>query len=71
MEVLPRCLSPLYEKYQSNGLWLESNMLLVPIRTGSLFYLSQFIEKTHDPWIIDRPYSYSEGLSLNSKDDVE
>lgn len=72
IEVLPRCLAPLYDKYQSEGLWLESNLLLVPIRTGSLSYLSEFIDdKTHDPWIINKPYSDLEGLSLNAKDEME
>jgi len=71
MEVLPSCLAPLYDEYQSQGLWLDSNRLLVPIRTGSLSYLSQFINKTHDPWIINKPYSDSEGLFLNAKDELE
>ena len=71
IEVLPHCLAQLYDKYQSQGLWLESNLLLVPIRTGSLSYLSQFIDKTHDPWIINKPYSESAGLFLNAKDELE
>jgi CRISPR-associated endonuclease/helicase Cas3 len=72
MEVLPRCLAPLYDEYQSQGLWLESNRLLVPIRTGSLSYLFQFIDdKTHDTWIINKPYSESVGLFLNAKDELE
>jgi CRISPR-associated endonuclease/helicase Cas3 len=71
IEVLPSCLAQLYDKYQSEGLWLESNLLLVPIRTGSLSYLSKFIDKTHDPWIINKPYSDSTGLFLNAKDELE
>ncbi len=71
IEVLPRCLSPLYDKYQSDGLWLESNLLLVPIRTGSLSYLSQYMDKKHEPWIINKPYSESVGLFLNAKDELE
>lgn len=71
IEVLPHCLVQLYDEYQSQGLWLESNRLLVPIRTGSLSYLSQFINKTHDPWIINKLYSESAGLFLNSKDELE
>lgn len=71
IEVLPHCLAQLYDEHQSQGLWLESNLLLVPIRTGSLSYLSQFIDKTHDPWIINKPYSPSAGLFLNAKDELE
>ena len=71
IDLLPRCLAALYAEYQSQGLWLESNRLLVPVRTASLSYLSEYLDKNHDPWIINKPYSSSIGLSLKAQGEIE
>jgi hypothetical protein len=71
IELLPRCLATQYSEYQSQGLWLESNRLLVPVRTASLSYLSEFLDKSSDPWIINKPYSSSIGLSLKAQGEIE
>lgn len=57
VDLLPHDLAMEYAKYESQGLWLESNQLLVPVRTASLSHLSEFIDKNIDPWIINKPYS--------------
>lgn len=71
IELLPRCLATHYAEYQSQGLWLESNRLLVPVRTASLSYLSEYLDKSSDPWIINKPYSSSIGLSLKAQGEIE
>jgi len=71
MDLLPRCLAAQYAEYQSQGLWLESNRLLVPVRTSSLSYLSEYLDKNPDPWIINKPYSSSLGLSLKAQGEIE
>jgi CRISPR-associated endonuclease/helicase Cas3 len=71
LDLLPRCLLSQYEAYQSQGLWIESNRLLVPVRVTSLSYLSQYLDKSHDPWVINKPYSASLGLSLKTEGQLE
>jgi len=71
IDLLPRCLATQYAKYQSQGLWLESNRLLVPVRTTSLSYLSKYLDKNADLWIINKPYSSSLGLSLKAQGEIE
>ena len=71
IELLPRCLATHYAEYQSQGLWLESNRLLVPVRTASLSYLSEYLDKSSEPWIINKPYSFSIGLSLKAQGEIE
>jgi CRISPR-associated endonuclease/helicase Cas3 len=71
VDLLPRSLSGQYAQYQSKGLWLESDQLLVPVRTTSLSYLSHYLDKRHEPWIIDKPYSSLLGLSLKESGDIE
>lgn len=71
VDLLPRSLFGQYVQYQSKGLWLESDQLLVPVRTASLSYLSDYIDKNHDPWIIDKPYSPMLGLSLKEPGEIE
>lgn len=71
VELLPQCLATQYADHQSKGLWLESNRLLVPIRTASLRYLSDYLDKKSDPWIIKKPYSASLGLSLTTQGEIE
>jgi len=71
IDLLPRCLAAQYAEYQSQGLWLESNRLLVPVRTTSLSYLFKYLDKNPDPWIINKPYSSSIGLSLKAQGEIE
>jgi CRISPR-associated endonuclease/helicase Cas3 len=71
IDLLPRCLAAQYDKYQSQGMWLESDRLLVPVRTTSLSYLHEYLDKSHDPWIINKPYSSSLGLSLKARGEIE
>lgn len=71
IDLLPSCLAAQYAEYQAQGLWLESNRLLVPVRTASLSYLFEYLDKNHDPWIINKPYSSSLGLSLKAQGEIE
>jgi CRISPR-associated endonuclease/helicase Cas3 len=71
VDLLPRSLLGQYLQYQSQGLWLESDQLLVPVRTANLSYLSDYIDRSHDPWIIDKPYSPLLGLSLKEPGEIE
>ena len=68
LDLLPRCLVAQYEKYQSRGLWVESHRLLVSVRTTSFPYLYDYIDRNHDLWIINKPYSSSLGLSFKDEE---
>jgi CRISPR-associated endonuclease/helicase Cas3 len=71
VELLPESLVKEYEDYEAQGLWIEANRLLVPVRTLSLTYLFQYLDKKNDPWIIKRPYSKSSGLILKVEDELD
>jgi len=71
LDLLPRCLAAQYAAFKSQGLWLDSDRLLVPVRTTSLHYLSKYLEKNPDQWIINMPYSSSIGLSLKTQGEIE
>jgi CRISPR-associated endonuclease/helicase Cas3 len=58
-EVLPRCLVNEYEEKIAQGLWIEANMLLVPVRLVSV---RRFVDTSREPWVIERPYSSLVGL---------
>ena len=64
VEVLPRCLREDYEDKIREGLWVEANALLVPVRSQSLQWLKSKLDTSSDPWIINAPYSESQGLEL-------
>lgn len=64
VEVLPNSLRDLYEKKQKEGLWIEANSLLVPIRFRKLLSFQDVLNKDNDPWIIYSPYSSKEGLKI-------
>jgi CRISPR-associated endonuclease/helicase Cas3 len=73
LDLLPRCLAAQYASFKSMGLWLDSDRLLVPVRTTSLRYLSKYLDKNKDPdqWMINVPYSSSLGLSLKAQGEIE
>lgn len=71
LDLLPRCLAAQYADFKSMGLWLDSDRLLVPVRTTSLHYLSKYLDKNSDQWIINMPYSSSLGLSLKTQGEIE
>jgi CRISPR-associated endonuclease/helicase Cas3 len=65
VELLPSSLAAEYDKLDDEGLWVEANDLLVPVRAQKLHSLGKSIDKSHDPWIIRRPYSETMGLDLD------
>lgn len=69
VDVLPKCLVKRYEELKGQGLWVEANTLLVPVKTKSVAYLRNKLNTENDPWIINAPYSsprdpLSNGLGL-------
>jgi CRISPR-associated endonuclease/helicase Cas3 len=64
IEVLPKCLSQEYSRRRENGLWIEANNLLVPVRIGSLQWLMSRVDTSTDPWTIDLTYASDIGLEL-------
>lgn len=60
IEALPRSLRNEYLEMMDNGLWLEANRLLVPLRLypGML----QGAVTRGDPWMVNLPYSSITGL---------
>jgi CRISPR-associated endonuclease/helicase Cas3 len=62
VEALPECFSAEYEKRRNEGLWIEANMLLVPVRIQSV---RQFIDFSHDPWRLRCRYSCTIGLEVD------
>ena len=71
IDLLPESLRKEYDNFDSMGLWLEANRLFVPVRTQSLSYLHKYLDKSHEPWVIKRPYSKSLGLNLKAGDELE
>ena len=71
VDLLPELLKKEYDTLYSQGLWLEGDRLLVPVRTKSLSYLYKYLDKSHDPWVIKKTYSKSLGLSLKAEDEFE
>ncbi len=63
-DVLPACLEDEYEGKRQQGLWIEANALLVPIRFGSLKSAGAKRDPSRDLWRLDRPYSRDRGLEL-------
>jgi CRISPR-associated endonuclease/helicase Cas3 len=68
IEVLPRRLFSEYEKRMRQGLWVEANSLLVPVRSETVRHLG-IVDRSTDPWTINAPYSspqnpMSTGLGL-------
>lgn len=63
IEVIPMCLIDEYNKRKKEGLWIDANNLLVPIKTRSLAWLKSKIDTSQkDPWIVNLPYSSDIGL---------
>lgn len=66
-EVLPIALVDIFNNKRKDGLWIEANSLLVPIRLRTLLGLQNILDKKdkkNDFWIINSDYSPEEGLLL-------
>ena len=59
VEVLPKDKTAEYEERKKLGLWVEANMLLVPVRLQAVRHLLDF---SSEPWTISCPYSSALGL---------
>jgi hypothetical protein len=59
VEILPQPLVAEYEARQERGLWIEANMLLVPVRLRAVRNRINF---GNDPWILNCQYSPHLGL---------
>lgn len=64
VEVLPSCLVGQHEARRKDGLWIEANALLVPVRVSSMSMLKSRLDMSSDPWTISTPYSSVRGLEL-------
>lgn len=64
VEVLPNCLAEQHEARRKDGLWIEANALLVPVRVRSIGRLRSKLDMSSDPWVIHAPYSSRCGLQL-------
>jgi hypothetical protein len=62
LDVVPRTLMERYTALQDEGLWLEANALLVPIRITR--FNRSLLDRNTDPWMINCPYSSTMGLQL-------
>jgi CRISPR-associated endonuclease/helicase Cas3 len=62
IEVLPKCLLGEYNRRKEDGLWIEANNLLVPIKTRSLAWLRSKVDMSKDPWVLNLPYFPDIGL---------
>lgn len=52
---------------RNEGLWIEANSLLVPVRFRTIMGSIDKIDKSSDPWIIDCLYSSEEGLIIEKQ----
>lgn len=64
VEVLPVSLCNEYREYERQGLKIEADNLLVPIRFRSLMGVREYIDSTNDLWTTSLPYSKETGLEL-------
>jgi CRISPR-associated endonuclease/helicase Cas3 len=66
IDVLPNCLEAEYRDLMAEGLWLEANALLVPVRFRSLQSHRCRLrhDRSDDIWVIDAPYTAEVGLRL-------
>ncbi|MDA8227377.1 MAG: CRISPR-associated helicase Cas3' [Desulfitobacterium hafniense] len=64
IEILPNCLLQEYQKRKDNGLWIEANSLLVPIRTQSLSRLKSKLYKYNNLLIANFSYTSDKGLEV-------
>jgi CRISPR-associated endonuclease/helicase Cas3 len=62
VEVLPASLRNEYDDRMHEGLWVEANSLLVPLRVYSLNSIRSKLDTRDDPWVIHCPYSAVTGL---------
>lgn len=62
---LPISLLQQYEQLDKMGLKIEVDNLLVPVPVRVMHYMNEVIDRTHEPWIINMPYSVTNGLSLD------
>ena len=68
IDLLPISLFDKYKEFESSGLKIEADLLLVPVAFRKLFQFFDSIDKQHDPWIIHKPYSNIKGLYFDSDD---
>lgn len=68
IDLLPFSLFNEYRELEEYGLKVEADLLLVPVGIRKLFSIFDYIDKKHDPWIINKPYSDSKGLYFDSDD---
>ena len=66
IDLLPISLYDNYQDLISQGLWIESGNLLVPVNIKNIINYQEYINKNEDPWVIDLFYSTSIGLYLDS-----
>jgi CRISPR-associated endonuclease/helicase Cas3 len=64
IEILPICLLEEYKNRADNGLWIEANSLLVPVRTKSLSWLKSKLNKWNDLLIANLGYEPDKGLEI-------
>jgi CRISPR-associated endonuclease/helicase Cas3 len=64
VELLPQCLEREFNARQREGLWIEANSLLVPVRARSLSWLRPRLDMSSDPWLVNAPYCNRLGLQL-------
>lgn len=64
VEILPKCLQQKYEERKEDGLWIEANSLLVPVRSKSLSWLRSKLDMSTDPWMANFGYTSEKGLEV-------
>lgn len=67
LEILPAVLKDEYDEKEDQGLLLEANDLLVPVRVGSVQKIKKYLDTTKDIWVINQPYSERLGLSFDGE----
>lgn len=64
VEVLPVSLYNEYKEYEQQGLKIEADNLLVPMRFRSLFSVGEYVDFSSEPWMTNLSYSKETGLEL-------
>lgn len=67
LEILPAVLKDDYNDKENQGLLLEANDLLVPVRVRSVQKIKRYLDTTKDIWVINQPYSEKLGLSFDGE----
>lgn len=77
VEILPSYYEKQYDAFLEEGFWLEAMSLLISMPASMILNRAKnpkywrSIDKSHDPWVIHKPYDEIKGLQLDTLENIE